>query len=115
MKAKPGPKARVVAPYNYQNDPVSHGVKDLSKGPSIKVTQKNTTIEDDVSTDKRITKIDFGPGFDQPLEDGARALKRLKGFRQAEVMTVAKSGWKKNPVRQDINEAWGRFTGQQEQ
>jgi len=30
-------------------------------------------------------------------------------------MTVEKSGWKRNPVRQDCNEAWGRFQGQQEQ
>ena len=114
MKAKPGPKARVVAPYNYQNDPVSHGVKDLSKGPSIKVTRKNTTTDSDKDGSRR-TSVDWSKGADQPFTDLQRQMNDLKGFKQAELMTVEKSKWKHNPVRQDTNEAWGRFSGQQEQ
>jgi len=113
MKAGKGIKARVVAPYNYQNDPVSHGVKDLSKGPTIKVTRKNTTT--DGSGNTRKTEVDWSKGADQPLTDLQRQASALKMFKQAELMTVEKSGWKRNPVRQDCNEAWGRFQGQQEQ
>ncbi len=114
MKAKPGPKARVVAPYNYQNDPVSHGVPGMSKGPSLPVTRKNTTVSTDESANKRKTEIDWSEGADQPLTDLARQMKDLKGFKQADRMSVEMAGWKKNPVRQDCNEAWGRFQGQQE-
>jgi hypothetical protein len=116
MKAKSSQgKAKVPAPYNFHDVPVTKKVKGYSKGPSLPVTRRNTTIENDPLIDKRITKVPMGPGFDQPLEDGAKALKLLKGFRQAEVMTVEKAGWKHNPVRQDIEEAWGRFTGQEQQ
>ncbi len=114
MKAKKGPKARVVAPYNYQNDPVTRGVPGLSKGPSIKVTRKNTTTDTDKDGSRK-TKVDWSKGADQPFEDLRRQLNDLKGFKQAEMMTKEKAGWAHNPVRQDINEAWGRFTGQQEQ
>lgn len=115
MKAKNGPKARVVAPYNYQNDPVSHGVKDLSKGPTIRVTRKNTTVVGRSHENRRKTEVDWSKGADQPFTDMQRQAAALKMFKQAELMTVEKSGWKHNPVRQDINEAWGRFQGQQEQ
>ena len=113
MRAKNGPKARVVAPYNFQNDPVSHGVPSFSKGPSLKVSRKNSTTDGKMNVHK--TAVDWSKGADQPLTDLHRQMKDLKGFKQAEMMTLEKAGWKKNPVRQDINEAWGRFQGQQEQ
>jgi hypothetical protein len=113
MKAKNPIKARVVAPYNYQNDPVSHGVPNLSKGPTIKVTRKNTTT--DGSGNKPKTSVDWSKGADQPFTDMQRQARDLKMFKQAELMTMEKAGWKRNPVRQDCNEAWGRFQGQQEQ
>ena len=88
MKAKKGPKARVVAPYNYQNDPVTRGVPGLSKGPSIKVTRKNTTTDTDKDGSRK-TKVDWSKGADQPFEDLRRQLGDLKGFKQAEMMTKA--------------------------
>lgn len=115
MKAKSSQgKANVPAPYNYHDVPVTKKVKGYSKGPTLPVNRKNSTIENDVLEDKRVTKVAMKGGFDDPLVDGLRGMKILKGFKQAQEMTVEKAGWKQNPVRQDIEEAWGRFTGQEQ-
>lgn len=113
MRAKNPIKARVVGPYSYQNDPVSHGVPNHSKGPTLKVSRKNTTT--DGPKQNSATSVDWSKGADQPLVDLERQMHTLKGFKQASLMTKEKAGWKHHPVRQDCNEAWGRFQGQQEQ
>jgi hypothetical protein len=116
MKAKTSQDlAKVAPPYNYANQPTRSPVKSLSKGPTLKVNQRNTVIENDELEDKVVTKLNYAPGFDEPLTDGVRNFKSLKGFKQAKLMTVEMTGFSNNPVRQDIDEAYGKFVGQEQQ
>jgi len=117
MPAKPSKnlgvqKAKLEPFYEFKR-PVKHVVMDLSKGPTLSIDRKNATFNDDENT--RITKIDWSKGADEPMTDLQRQGGRLKMFKQAELMTEEKMGFKHNPVVQDCDEAFARFTGQEKQ